>query len=333
MIDSPLVSFVIPVRNDQLRLQFCLDSIRENDYPPDLVEVIVVDNGSTDDSAHVARNAGATVLSVPHGSVAELRNLGAARARGEVLAFVDADHTIVTGWIRSAVSILSNDDVAAVGAPCHAPEPGTWVQRRYNLFRSHPPSCVHVNWLGSGNLAIKRSRFLSAGGFDGRLAACEDVDLCIRLRAGGGRIVSAPMLRSVHLGDPSTLCSLFMGELWRGRDNLRVSLRDPWNWRTAVSALAPLIGLLIGLSAFMALIQGRGWLALFCAASYSAIPVVRTAFTMARNQRDTMLGTVQTLLVAATYDTARALAIVLRASHRGRRTVESNFHATAHSRS
>jgi glycosyltransferase involved in cell wall biosynthesis len=58
----PLVSFVVPVRNDVLRLQRCLNSIVRNDYPRDLIEIVVVDNESTDGSAAAARSYGAIVI-------------------------------------------------------------------------------------------------------------------------------------------------------------------------------------------------------------------------------------------------------------------------------
>ena len=73
----PLVSFVIPVRNDVERLRRCLTSIVSNDYPRSLIEIIVVDNDSADGSGHAARSYGAIVLRSSGACVAELRNRGA----------------------------------------------------------------------------------------------------------------------------------------------------------------------------------------------------------------------------------------------------------------
>jgi glycosyltransferase involved in cell wall biosynthesis len=189
MIERPLVSFVIPVRDDALRLKVCLDSIKANGYPADRVQVIVVDNSSIDDSGWIARQAGAAVVIAPDATVSELRNRGAARATGEILAFVDADHAICPDWISSAVAILSDDDVAATGAPYASPPASNWVQRSYNLLRDHPQSPVDVEWLGGGNLAMKRAIFCRIGGFDQSLEACEVVDICVGTRICG-RIIS-----------------------------------------------------------------------------------------------------------------------------------------------
>ena len=160
-----------------------------------------------------------------------LRNFGAATASGDVLAFVDADHEIADTWVAAVRRVLAEPDVAATGAMCSPPHEGTWVQRAYGLLRGLPKGTHDVEWLGSGNLAVRRSAFESVGGFDTSLTTCEDVDLCRRIRTAGHRIVSSSELRNVHYGDPATLWDLFKGELWRGQDNLRVTLRGPLTWR------------------------------------------------------------------------------------------------------
>src|SRR5690349_7095885 len=97
------LSFIIPVRNDAVRLEQCLKSIRQNFGGGSTVDIIVMDNGSTDGSAAVARTAGARVFHMPLAGVSELRNAGALQATGDILAFVDADHEIGRGWIAAAL--------------------------------------------------------------------------------------------------------------------------------------------------------------------------------------------------------------------------------------
>ena len=109
------VSFVIPVRDDAARLKRCLASILRNEYPASLLELVVVDNGSRDGSDRVAREAGALLLSCPGASVSELRNRGAAAARGEVLAFVDADHEIFTDFAVDTRDLVAIGEVGLSG--------------------------------------------------------------------------------------------------------------------------------------------------------------------------------------------------------------------------
>jgi hypothetical protein len=315
------VSFVIPVKDDARRLANCLRTITANDYPRDAVEVIVADNGSTDGTIDVARAAGAQVYSGPGLRVSELRNRGAAAASGEVLAFVDADHEIAADWIAAAVETLAEDRTAAVGALYTPPAPGTWVQRLYGVLRGRTVGRQDVGWLGSGNVAVRRGVFESIGGFDESLEACEDVDLCQRLRAAGWRLVGDERLKSVHLGDPPTLAALFRAERWRGRDNLRVTLRGPMSLGDLPSLLIPIVDLVAGAmfagSAIVWPFVGARALPVMTgsAAVIAFFAAARTLRVVTRAGLARPLAIAQAFLVILTYDVARAIALVTRASH------------------
>ena len=315
----PVVSFVIPVRNDASRLRRCLASITANAYPRDLIDIIVVDNQSTDASAQVGIDAGATVLNSTARSVAELRNRGAERARGTILAFVDADHEIGPGWIQAAVDVLSGGDIGATGTLCLTEPSANWVQRQYDAMRGRVTVRQEVTWLGSGNLAVKKHVFDAIGRFDERLTACEDVDLCNRVRNAGHRIVADPAMRNVHYGDPRTLMALFYGELWRGRDNLRVTFRGPKTLRHLRSALIPIIELIAMLAGVAALLLNYPLVAAGCWLVVLSLIGLRAGLIARRQQQFTVGAAAQALAVAAVFDVARALALLVQGSHRARR--------------
>lgn len=319
--DTPLVSFVIPVRDDAERLSRCLESIARNETPPDLVEIVVVDGGSRDGSGRVAVEAGARLLSCPGACVSELRNRGAASARGQILAFVDADHEIDPGWTARSVEDLERPDVGAVGAPYLPPPSGTWVQDAFDAMRAHDPGLCEVEWLASGNLAIRRRDFEHVGGFDTTLESCEDFDLCQRLRAAGRRVMSDGRLRSVHFGDPSTLRALFRAELWRGRDNLRAGLRGPLTLRGMPSLVIPVLDLgclMAGLGGLFLPPEGLP-LAVGALASLAALAALRAGRMVARRSGFRKVGALQAFAVACVYDVARALALVYRVPHHRKR--------------
>lgn len=319
----PRVSFVIPVLNDAARLETCLRSISRNQYALGHIEVVVVDNGSTDGSPEVAGRLGAKVVVIEHASVSELRNQGARHATGDVLAFIDADNEIVSGWVRAAIEVLQMPGVGAAGALCRAPVDGTWVQRTYGHLRGRAERQTDAVWLGSGNLAVWRHTFDAVGGFDTSLKACEDVDLCHRIGATGQRIVSDPRLENVHHGDPRTLRELLASELWRGRDNVRVSLRTPLSWAALPSAMVPIIdAVMIGAAAtgvFLAAAADSRWFlltggAIFMIAGGSGLKVVKVIIRAGRGRG---VGILRAFVVALVYDLGRALALVARARHRG----------------
>ncbi len=309
------VSFVIPVRNDARRLDACLMSIRRSESGLGGVEIVVVDNGSEDDSAKVAVQHGAHVLSCPGARVSRLRNEGVARTVGSVIAFVDADHVIGSGWVSAALDGLEQTDVGAVGAPYHAPPDGTWVQRVYDLFRVHADRQVDASWLGSGNLVVRRFAFEAVGGFDEHLEACEDVDFCSRLRKAGFRIVNDPALVSVHFGDPETLRGLFNSELWRGRDNLRVTLRAEGSWQRFVSLAIPVANLTALVLVLTGVIVSSWPIAIAGVTAMSVLAALRAAL-MVRGRRLTLRLAAQAWTVALVYHSARALALGWRGKHR-----------------
>ncbi|HYE88332.1 MAG TPA: glycosyltransferase [Vicinamibacterales bacterium] len=313
------MSFVIPVRNDVLRLQRCLASIVRNDYPRDLIEIIVVDNHSTDGSAAAARGYGAIVVKSSGDSVAAHRNRGAKAALGNVIAFADSDHEIDRNWIETAVDVLSDPGVAATGAPYLTQPTANWVQQHYDGLRTRPERREEVHWLGSGNFAVKRSAFDRVGGFNPSLTACEDVDLCNRLRLSGHRLVADPDLRSIHFGDPRTLKALFFGELWRGRDNLRVTFSGPRTFRHLRSALVPIADLLCLAGGTLLLLTGHPMLAVACWCVALIPAAIKAAFMMKRRLNRGVLMAAQALAVAVVFDLARALALLARSSHRARR--------------
>jgi GT2 family glycosyltransferase len=316
----PVLTVVIPVRNDPDRLQRCLQSIRAA-AGGQAVDVIVVDNGSTDDTAQVALASGARVLSHPDLPVGELRNRGARAATTELLAFVDADHELLDGWYEAALEVLSDPKVGAAGAMYHPPDDRTWVQEAYDTLRQHTLGRHDVEWLGAGNLVVRRSAFVAVRGFDPTLEACEDVDLCRSLIHAGWRIVSDSRMRNVHHGDPATLGRVFVSELWRGRNNLAVTLRRPVQMRSLISLALALLQLL----ALSALIAGGlatpvrphvgGLLAVSGAALFLGPTALRAARMWRRLSVKTIRGFWDVLQVAVTYDAARALALAYRAGH------------------
>jgi hypothetical protein len=320
---KPRVSFIVPVRNDAARLETCLRSITANSPRPGQIEIIVVDNGSTDDSPAVARRFGAEVLQIERARVATLRNQGARHARADVLAFIDADNEIAAGWVYAALECLRLPKAAVVGALYQPPVDGTWVQRTYGHLRGIPAGQHDTDWLGSGNLAIWRSAFEAVGGFDTTLETCEDVDLCHRIRARGFRVISDARLKSIHHGDPRTLLEVFSSERWRGRDNLRVSFRRPISWSALPSAVAPVIqGLALGVgmaglvAAFVTMSFGLVLTAasLVCFAGATCLRVMRAAW---RTPPRPTVGMLAVFIVASVFDIARALALVSPAAHRG----------------
>lgn len=117
----PLISVVIPIRNSRGMFEACLQSIRDQDYPHDRIELIVPDAHSTDDGPAIAKRFGATVVPNDGLMIGPGRDAGFAAAHGELVAFTDADCLVEREWLKNAVKYFQDPAVGAVGGPSPVP--------------------------------------------------------------------------------------------------------------------------------------------------------------------------------------------------------------------
>jgi mycofactocin system glycosyltransferase len=206
--ELPSVSIVIPVKDRAGELQRCLDSIAGIDYPQQKLQVIVVDDGSSDDSAAVASRSGATV--VPSGGTgrgpAAARNVGARTATGEILAFIDSDCTASSAWLSELIPAFNDPAIAAVGGQVDGMCTDSAVDRYEAVMSSLSLGARErvgsrgddTFYLPSCNLLLRRHAFLNTGGFKDEMHVGEDVDLTWRLRDNGWTITYLPTGRVFH---------------------------------------------------------------------------------------------------------------------------------------
>jgi glycosyltransferase involved in cell wall biosynthesis len=115
MQNSLLISVIIPVWNSGALLRRCLEALARQTLGPDCFEIIVVDNGSSDDSAAIANSfPGVVLLSEPRPGSYAARNRGLARARGDFIAFTDADCVPAPDWLEQALAAARRHPGAGV---------------------------------------------------------------------------------------------------------------------------------------------------------------------------------------------------------------------------
>ncbi|HVL98453.1 MAG TPA: glycosyltransferase family A protein [Egibacteraceae bacterium] len=207
--DRPRVVVVVPCRNERATVARCVASLLAQEPAPD--QVIVVDGGSTDGSAELARAAGAEVVHHAGGTIAARRNAGV-RAAGdaEVVGFLDADCEAHPGWLAAGLAALRDAD--AVGNRLRAPDGAPWVARRWSALESRLARTDSPLW--SANLMVLREPFDTVGGFTESRRTAEDVDLSHKLRAAGARLARAPGMGATHHGFPGTLAAFVRRERW-----------------------------------------------------------------------------------------------------------------------
>lgn len=180
------MSVVIPVRDDAAHLRRCLDALAAQTVRAD--ELLVVDNGSRDDSAAVAASAGAVVLTERVRGIARASARGYDRASGDVLVRLDADSVPPPRWIAEALRLLEDPTVVAVTGPGRANDGGPVVRGLWDVVYMRPYFALMWAALGRPPLfgsatAMRRSTWLAirerSHRFDPEVH--DDVDLSMQL--------------------------------------------------------------------------------------------------------------------------------------------------------
>lgn len=195
---QPLLSFVVIGYNESATLSACIRSVKEAELSGVPYEVIYVDGGSADGSLDVARSAGCDlVLAAERRRKApENRNVGAARARGAFIQFLDGDMVMAPSWPKSALKIiLAREDVGVVFGELRE-------MRASFLYK-----ILELDWIqGEGEVAFcggaalfRRSVFMEAGGFPEDVSFGEEPLLCWRIRNQlKKKILKLPELMAYH---------------------------------------------------------------------------------------------------------------------------------------
>jgi len=135
----PFISIIIPAKNEEKLIRSCITSLHALDYPKEKLEIIVVDGLSTDQTDIVARELGATVISNVKQIVSPGRNIGFENAKGELIAFTDADCIVDKNWLASSVKYFEQDEtVACVGGPNPPRKAKVILAKRLVLFLINP---------------------------------------------------------------------------------------------------------------------------------------------------------------------------------------------------
>ena len=225
-MDAPAVSVVVPTRGRVGYLQVTLHSLESQD-PAAPYELLVVDDGSTDGTRELLGRRGAPSLRLdPSRGLNAARNAGVKATRGKLVAFVDDDVEVPSGWLHALMEGAErNPEAEAFGGPIRARFEGPAPR---GCGREDPPlttldlgpedRACEVVW--GANMLVRRSAFDRIGGFDEQIEGGGDEEQWLeRLRAAGGRVVylAAAGLDHRRAGDDARLRSLVRGAFTRGR--------------------------------------------------------------------------------------------------------------------
>lgn len=186
------ISLVIPAYNEEKYLPKTLASIAALTRKPD--ELILIDGGSTDATAKIAREAGAKVVTIPHRGIGFARQQGILAATGDVVAFTDADTLVPPTWLTKIEETLSRPGVVATYG--HYIVEGGWWPYRFIINILQPPwvlfmRLIHHPLAPGQNSAFWKKSALEAGGYPIDFLSAEDLEIARRLLKFG-RVVYRP---------------------------------------------------------------------------------------------------------------------------------------------
>ena len=203
------VSVIVPAYNAAGSIGQCLESLLSQSYPKDLYDVIVVDDGSTDETGVIVRQYPVVYLHQTNQGPAKARNKGAEKAQGEIVLFTDSDCIATPDWIEEMVAPFADPEVIAVKG-AYLTKQSSLVARfaqlefdeRFEMLKK----VESIDMVDTYSAGIRKEIFDRLHGFDTSFPTAnnEDTELSYRMVALQKKMVFNPRAIVYHLGHPAT---------------------------------------------------------------------------------------------------------------------------------
>jgi len=192
----PKISVIIPAYNAENKIKKTLNAVLSQKYPEKELEVIVVDDGSSDNTINIIKKfKKVKLITKKHGGPASARNLGVKKSKGDIILFTDSDCIPKKNWIKRMIEPFNNKDVVAVAGTYDTLNDDFFMARfvGYEIEMRHQKmkELDSIDFVGTYNCAFRKLLFLKYGGFNElfKEASGEDPELSFRMIEKGKRIV------------------------------------------------------------------------------------------------------------------------------------------------
>ncbi len=212
--EESVISVIVPAYNAAETLNQCLAALEQQTLSGHDYEVIVVDDGSSDQTAKIARSRGVRLIQQSNAGPAAARNRGARETRGDLLLFTDADCAPAPDWLERMMAPFSDPQVVGAKGTYRTRQTdlvARFVQLEYEGKYARMAGLDRIDFVDTYSAAYRRDVFLTNGGFDSNFttASVEDQEFSFRLARKGYRLVFCPDAIVYHQHDSSP------GEYWR----------------------------------------------------------------------------------------------------------------------
>jgi cellulose synthase/poly-beta-1,6-N-acetylglucosamine synthase-like glycosyltransferase len=223
----PGVSIIVPTFNSESTIDECLRSILELDYPKQLLEVIMIDGGSTDSTTERAKAYPVKLVSSQLNPPAAY-NLVLKNVENEIIGLIDSDAKVEKSWLRKLVKHLDDPEVAGASGTVETWNRDKLVPRAigYELSYRYRRLPNTVERVATMNLLLKKKVTMEIGGFDEALPTQYDTDIGARLAQAGYRIAFDPEAICYHFHRP-TLRTFFKQQYKYGQNTWKLYFKHP----------------------------------------------------------------------------------------------------------
>jgi glycosyltransferase involved in cell wall biosynthesis len=214
-VTKPLVSIIIPTHNEQEHILECLKSLKRQDYHP--VEIIVVDDGSTDKTVEIIKSIDTAIFQQQHLGAGAARNLGARKAKGEILVFVDADMTFDPDFVSKLIApIIEGKTIGTFTKEERVSNQDNPWAFSWSVLRGFPPGKMHPqNYPNTQPVfrAILKPEFDRVKGFDSNRGYDDDWSLSEKM----GKMATAVPGAIVYHANPGSPEEIYTQAQWMAK--------------------------------------------------------------------------------------------------------------------
>jgi cellulose synthase/poly-beta-1,6-N-acetylglucosamine synthase-like glycosyltransferase len=236
---EPVVSIVMPAHNEGAYIRECIESLLGVEYPKEKLDIIVVDDGSTDDTYTIAREfegPNLRVFTKQNGGKASALNFGIAHAKGELIATMDADSYLSRDVIRNLIPDFDSPAVMAVTPAIKIRQSDSWLKEFQRIeymmtaFSRRVMSFIDCVSVTPGPFSMFRAKVFEKVGMFDETTITEDVEMGLRIQSHNYRIRSS-LTGTVYTEPPGNLRDLLNQRVrWQ-----RGGLRALWQYRFMMS--------------------------------------------------------------------------------------------------
>jgi len=207
------VSVIIPTKNSEKTLGECLKSLRNQTYPKNKYEIIIIDDHSTDKTVSIAKKYKTKIIT-SHGPPGRQRNKGISKANGKIIGLIDSDCIAKKNWISEGVKYFISDEIAVVGGPNLTPKNDPFISQCVGYVSSSKigTGSMSARYVRRGfyaretdetsliscNMFALRKVLKKVGGFSETLFPNEENELMFRIKRDGYKLIYVPSLLVWH---------------------------------------------------------------------------------------------------------------------------------------